>query len=184
MENTNTATVTETRTITDFLTQYPITVELQEVPENPTMEDSREKMINYFVMLKFEGRLMSLYFSTSLGWVETRKGEPTSMITYHKPSGDFIKTEWGGKRYNANDGSMFPRYRVKKPTVADILDCLASDASGDGQSFDDWASDFGYDTDSRKAEETYRTIQKQTKELRQLIGRDAFADLVYNTERM
>ena len=37
------------------------------------------------------------------------------------------------------------------PTAAEVLYCLLSDASATGQCFADWASDFGYDTDSRKA---------------------------------
>ena len=39
----------------------------------------------------------------------------------------------------------------------------------------------GYDTDSRKAEATYRAVQRQTKGLRRLMG-DDFAALVYGTE--
>ena len=43
------------------------------------------------------------------------------------------------------------------PTTADVLDCLASDASGfeNARSFEEWASEYGYDVDSRKAFRTY-----------------------------
>ena len=74
----------------------------------------------------------------------------------------------------------------KPPTLAEVLDCLASDASGVGnaQSFEEWASEYGYDTDSRKAECTYRICEKQAQELKALLGRDAYNQLLYGTERL
>jgi len=74
----------------------------------------------------------------------------------------------------------------KKPTLAEVLDCLASDASGieNARSFEDWANEYGYDTDSRKAEKTYRICQVQAEDLRNLLGRDAYKTLLYHTERL
>ena len=45
-----------------------------------------------------------------------------------------------------------------QPKLADVLHSLLSDGSAffDGLTFEDWASDFGYDTDSRKAEAMFR----------------------------
>lgn len=44
------------------------------------------------------------------------------------------------------------------PSLADVLHSLLSDSAAffDGQTFEDWAAAFGYDTDSRKAEATFR----------------------------
>ena len=44
------------------------------------------------------------------------------------------------------------------PTLKDVLSCLLLDASSvrHGQTFDEFANEFGYDTDSRKAEGIYR----------------------------
>ena len=74
----------------------------------------------------------------------------------------------------------------KPPTLAEVLDCLASDASGvdNAQSFEDWANEYGYDTDSRKAEATYRACEKQAQELKALLGQDAYNQLLYSTERL
>ena len=72
----------------------------------------------------------------------------------------------------------------KSPTLAEVLDCLASDASGvdNARSFEDWASEYGYDTDSRKAERTYQICKKQAQELKALLGQDAYNQLLYSTE--
>lgn len=43
------------------------------------------------------------------------------------------------------------------PTLADVVNCIVSDAQAvaDGQSFEDFAADMGWDEDSRKAEKCY-----------------------------
>ncbi len=47
---------------------------------------------------------------------------------------------------------------TSEPTAADVLSCLVSDTTGvdNAIDFDDWCHEFGYDTDSRKAEKTYK----------------------------
>lgn len=68
------------------------------------------------------------------------------------------------------------------PTVHDVLYCLAADVPEDGATFEDWASNYGYDTDSRKAERLFRAVERQTLDLREWAGpdfdslRDADAD--------
>lgn len=59
-----------------------------------------------------------------------------------------------------------------EPGADDVLNCLASDAAGyeNARSFEEWASEYGYDTDSRKAEQTYRQVEAQTAKLRVFLG--------------
>src|SRR5262249_44631605 len=66
----------------------------------------------------------------------------------------------------------------REPTAEDVLDCLALDASGLGGSFEDWCAEFDYNTDSRIGERTYRTIEKQSKQLQRLIGTAAYETLL------
>jgi hypothetical protein len=71
------------------------------------------------------------------------------------------------------------------PTLIDVLDCLASDAAGyeNAQSFEEWASEYGYDADSRSAEKIYRVVNRQAEQLKRVIGTDAYEELLWNTER-
>ena len=55
-----------------------------------------------------------------------------------------------------------------KPEIDDVLYCLVMDCSACDMSFDDWCFDFGYDTDSRKALETYLTCQNNGTRIRKL----------------
>lgn len=62
------------------------------------------------------------------------------------------------------------------PSTGQILETLVMDASGADQDFEEWASDLGYDIDSRRAERIYRGVVGQTAELRNLLGEGAFEE--------
>jgi len=59
---------------------------------------------------------------------------------------------------------------TSEPTTADVLACLCSDASAADASFESWAADMGYDTDSRKAESIYRACCAIAPRLRRFLG--------------
>jgi hypothetical protein len=62
-------------------------------------------------------------------------------------------------------------WKPKAPTLADVMHSLTMDASVlDCRSFEDWAAEYGYDTDSRKAEQVYDACLKSALELRALVG--------------
>lgn len=56
-----------------------------------------------------------------------------------------------------------------EPTAADVLSSLLLDASGP-EEFADWCGDFGYDTDSRRAERTFKACQVIARKLRRFLG--------------
>lgn len=56
------------------------------------------------------------------------------------------------------------------PKAASVPHSLVSDADAIGQSFNDWAGDLGYDTDSRKALETFLACQENGVKLRRILG--------------
>lgn len=64
------------------------------------------------------------------------------------------------------------RFRPIPPSAADVLASLCSDAMSVacGQSFEEFCGEFGYDTDSRKAETTYRTCQETALRLRGFLS--------------
>lgn len=64
------------------------------------------------------------------------------------------------------------------PTLIDCLSCLLSDASSvDRASFNDWADDMGYDTDSRKAFAIYEACQATATALATLFTKQEIDDL-------
>jgi hypothetical protein len=64
------------------------------------------------------------------------------------------------------------------PDACDVLYSLAIDVNVlDARGFEDWASDFGYDTDSRKAESIYRACLEIALKLRNGLGEDGLCRL-------
>ena len=70
-----------------------------------------------------------------------------------------------------------------EPGADDVLNCLTSDAASyeNARSFEEWAGDYGYDTDSRRAEQTYRQVEAQTAKLRKFLG-DQYDAYLWRTE--
>jgi len=62
--------------------------------------------------------------------------------------------------------------RPKKPTNADIMYSLLLDAYAANESFSDWCSDYGYDDDSIKALNTYKTCCEYAVHLRKTFSPD------------
>lgn len=65
------------------------------------------------------------------------------------------------------------------PDVVDVIACVMSEVSAiDCKDFEDWASNYGYDTDSRKAEGIYRMCVGNGLVMRASLGGAAFDELV------
>ncbi len=72
------------------------------------------------------------------------------------------------------------------PNAEDLMDCLGSDAAGyeNVQGFEEWAGDFGYDTNSREAEKTYQTVKSQTTKLYKFLPVNAYDKLLWDTQSL
>jgi hypothetical protein len=70
------------------------------------------------------------------------------------------------------------------PQLDDVLSCLASDAAGieNARSFEEWASEYGFDEDSRKAEKIFKACQKSAARLRRLLGNEAYNELLWEVD--
>lgn len=67
---------------------------------------------------------------------------------------------------------------IPAPELADVLYSLLMDSDVlNCSGFEDWASNLGFDTDSRKAESIYRECLEQALKLRAAIGQESLDDL-------
>jgi DNA-binding helix-hairpin-helix protein with protein kinase domain len=67
------------------------------------------------------------------------------------------------------------------PTSIEVMECLLSDWTGIEVPFEEWASDLGYEPDSRKAERTFEVIVRQSQKLTTFLGDDFMSFM--NAER-
>ena len=77
--------------------------------------------------------------------------------------------------FNTDNGkkTSFDFWTMKIKDESDIIDafrCFCEDAVCGSYSFEDFCADFGYDTDSRKAEKTWKTCKRSLDKFLNLTG--------------
>lgn len=80
-----------------------------------------------------------------------------------------VTLKLGRKRLSTD---YFGGSQVFDPSAADVLYALLLDARVGSQPFADYCADFGLDTDSRKAEATWRKCRATARKLRRFLGPD------------
>lgn len=81
-------------------------------------------------------------------------------------------------KYDAALKYYRPIGKQPAPNIIDVLYCLIMDSDVlERGGFEEWASDYGYDTDSRKAEQTYKLCLEQSLKLKELIRQDELDQL-------
>lgn len=75
-----------------------------------------------------------------------------------------------GARLTVNDFEWTRVLYVKNPRLEDILHCLFLDAQAHDVSFQDWCSDFGYNSDSIKAKKIYDACLESYYDLKKALG--------------
>ncbi|MGA9884441.1 MAG: hypothetical protein WBQ34_12045 [Candidatus Acidiferrales bacterium] len=155
---------TDTVSIEQFIKDNRISMTAERTDNNPNMDDAAN-MDHWKVVL-------------------TRRVLKEGFDTWRGYKGKLGDCQYSTRKLTTYF-SMGYGHNGKAPTAADVLDCLASDAASidNARSFEDWASDFGYDADSRKAEKLFKTCEHAAKRLRSFMG-DEYESLLYNTERL
>ena len=141
---------------------------------------SKDKTLNWRITLfKLDKASMQFEYTQGIGHVPGY-GFNTPKTVYETER--FGNPEETGKYHKAGMSLLWCRLPLPMPSVAAIVHSIVFD---DPQELDDpqqatfenWASDFGYDVDSRKAEQTYQACLKQTREAERVFGRAVLAEL-------
>jgi hypothetical protein len=143
-----------------------------------------EMSLNWRVTLLRNGReVLTTDYSAGTGHCPAYKADIKAMG--HSNSlmrGEAIhqECETGLPSLPRSDGSVYIN-RSGKPILPDPLDVLHSlvmDSDAlDHSTYEDWASDLGYDPDSRKGEAIYRACLEIALKMRNGIGEDGLAQL-------
>lgn len=106
---------------------------------------------------------------------ETRTQED-EMEAWQREAHPYRVTLLRGKKQMSVDFWQGPAL-TDPPRAADVLYCLLMDARAGDVGFEEWCSEFGYDTDSRRAERSYRLCRDIAKRLHRFLGPDLVAEL-------
>ena len=147
--------------LADFITTHGLTMTAQRIKERPDKAKPKDPK-----EAQWEWEASHWLLTISKGGNGTGKGPETGTLTTYYSMG------------SAHKG---------KPDLAGVLDNLASDAAGweNARTFEEWAGEYGYDTDSLAAEKIFNACGTLVEQLKELLGdSDAYDTLLYHTERL
>jgi hypothetical protein len=188
----NTTITPQTPTMSHRVSEHGLTMKAERITNRPDKSgDQWDASASHFRVTLSKGSLsMSTYYSMGSAHLANyiREQIKSKGLPYHITPKDAEKAL--RKVVSIHDEQVYAqlvtRYGAEfAPKIEDVLDSLTLDAScyENARNFEDFCSEFGYDTDSRKAEGTYKACGEIAKELRHLIGRDGYDALLNNTER-
>lgn len=103
-------------------------------------------------------------------WDRNRK---RAALAHEIETGRQAKFMWSESLAVADGGKP-----IAPPPVGDVLHSLAREAEVlDAGGFENWASEYGLDTDSRKAEAVYRTCLEQVLAFRRMVGDNVLTEM-------
>lgn len=144
----------------DALKNNPqLKIELIRQPIKPKSDEWRDTAHEWLVI--FPGGISTKYY-TGLGHRTEKK-----QATFGSDRGEYQRLS----RASINDLGLKALLRLStanKPELEDILHSMAMDGTAADESFQDWCDNFGYDTDSLKAFNTYQACMASAKDVRAL----------------
>lgn len=137
------------------------------------VDDSGEKAwpnISYTVTLFHHSKkILATDYKLGIGHVTIPKGVPPTFLLDEESMLHAMRrnphASFKDKQLQADVAAKLAKLQKVAPNLADVLHSLLLDGEAffNGETFEDWASNFGYDPDSRKAEEIFKACD--------LIGR-------------
>lgn len=154
----------------------------QFVPQKMSRNSAEEQpSLNWRVMISKGARSISADYMQGIGHVpgylhKTRLSLDESRLKQAQEAaantGKYPDVKQWGRGFDLRMSAL------PAPELRDVLYSLVMDADVlNSRDFEDWASSYGYDADSRKAERIYTECLRIARELESLLGRDTLAKL-------
>lgn len=158
--------------ITDVINSLGLTMTTVFVPWSRS-RNAGEKYpsLNWLVTIKRNGReVLTTDYSAGCGHCPSYKQHENSVDYWNKIKNE---CEYGKRSIGAPAGK-----RSLEPDMADVLHSLLDTSEAlEHSCFESWADEFGYDSDSREAEATYKQYLDIGLKLRAAIGDTGLAKL-------
>ena len=152
----------------DFLEKHNVTMDVKFLFHGPHFEDDKESRDVYQITLIRGTKVYCFRFgqSTANSGLTVKRNPYGKTLHDQEEIPRHAKTK--GPNYRANIGLPQPSERDRiMPTAYDVLTCLQKSDPG---TFEDFCSEYGYDSDSRKAEKTYFAVQNEYSGLRKIFS--------------
>lgn len=138
-----------------------------------------DRSLNWRVTVVRDGRdILTTDYQAGIGHCPSYKQKMGGGFTLDEAEAIIFETEHGKTARWMGGGLGLTGKEKIELEAADVVHCLVADASVlDSPTFEDWASEYGYDTDSRSAEATYRACLEIALKLRSGLGESTLSEL-------
>lgn len=186
---TEAETLTVPGSIAEFIEKHGITGTVVRVDKQPGYEyhrDWRNKIIGVREKASIDSDSSDKPWEHYAWQVSFDRGTPgvnhSGLTTPYKTGIGHVHQK--GQTFHGAE--VMAKFVPTPPSVEDVLDSLASEAAmyDESRDFEDFCANLGYDTDSRRAERIYNELGEVAKRLRFFLGREAYDELLYRTERL
>lgn len=174
-------------TLAALLERHEITIECVFVPFSKSRHYKQWESLNWKVTIKRKGKAFhTCDYSQGVAhcpaskkaWNNSHTGKTDSQL---KSAAIWEEIETGkiAKRGLGNQRAAYPSSKsIPGPNAVDVLSSLALDSSVlDYATYEDWAADFGYDSDSRKGESIYRACLETALKMRAGLGETLMSEI-------
>lgn len=173
----NTTQTDNKQAIREYVDSLGLTYTATFQPRLQPRETVEHPQLHWLITLTNGKQSAQFSYSQGMGHVKGYRQPPWNgrmTLAQANEQALYRKTCETGLLYHTGDRSVVfgsTKGQQPAPGVLDVLYCLVSDASvRHASQYEEWASDYGYDADSRKGEEIYRAVQKQTTDLLRVLG--------------
>lgn len=169
----NTTHTDNKQALRDYVDSLGLTYTATFQPRPQPRETVKHPQMHWLITLTNGKQSAQFPYSQGLGHVKGYQQVHKSSYDRRCAEDAYRKTCETGKLYRASATVGFwPTNQTQPaPDLLNMLYCLVMDASvRHASQYEEWASDYGYDADSRKGEEIYRACQKQTTDLLRVLG--------------
>lgn len=157
-------------------TYIPQEIPLREGKKNPYVEDLNRVQFKWYVQLNYKGRkVLETPYSCGIGCFREVYTPPK--VWSRSALDRFELMLRDGYAYNKGVGMLAKGDRLELKLRDVVWSCLMDGRAIDNACFEDWADECGYDKDSRKAEQIYRTCVEVGLRLRAAVGVTALQEL-------
>lgn len=156
--------------ITDTLNALGLSMEATFIPWSQSRNrEEPKKSINWLVTLKREGKgCLTTDYMQGIGHIPGFPVQAKMTIFLDELLSCTCET---GNVYNYKTGKAASPRKLPPPNITDVLQSLLLDSDVlDYVTFEEWASDVGYNPDSREAEKIYQACLKIALQMKQMFS--------------
>ena len=156
-------------------TYIPQRIPLREGEKHPYIEDPNRVQFKWRVRLHYKGReILETPYSCGIGCFREVYTPPARWFNRDLDRFELMLRDG----YAYNKGAPFAKGDLLEIKLRDVVWCLLMDGRAiDNASFEDWADEWGYDKDSRKAEKIYCDCIETGLRMRAAVGEGKLQEL-------